>query len=61
MEQRHFQLSLSEPGLCIAAEKGPTILVVRDKQGHVFGGYASDSWTKNGKFFGEVIVFPHRS
>ena len=37
--------------------KGPTVLVVRDKQGHVFGGYASESWTKNGKFFGEVIIF----
>lgn len=33
------------------------MLVVRDKQGHVFGGYASESWTKNGKFFGEVIIF----
>lgn len=35
------------------------MLVVRDKQGHVFGGYASQAWTKNGKFFGEVILFLH--
>ena len=39
----------------VAGGKGPTLLVVRDKKGHVFGGYASESWTKNGKFFGEVI------
>ena len=38
-----------------AAGKGPTILLVRDKQGHVFGGYASEPWSKNGKYYGEMI------
>ena len=34
--------------------KGPTMLLVKDKQGQLFGGYASEPWLKNGKFYGEV-------
>jgi hypothetical protein len=37
-----------------AAGKGPTLVLVKDKQGHLFGGYASEPWVKNGKFYGEV-------
>ena len=37
-----------------AAGKGPTMLLVKDKQGQVFGGYASEPWLKNGKFYGDV-------
>ena len=32
------------------------MLLVKDKQGHVFGGYASEPWLKNGKYYGEVIT-----
>lgn len=39
-----------------AGGKGPTMLVVRDKGGQVFGGYASEPWLKNGKYYGEVIA-----
>lgn len=44
-----------------AAGKGPTMLLVKDKAGHVFGGYASEPWLKNGKYYGEVIISPHQS
>jgi len=43
-----------------AAGKGPTMLVVKDKQGHIFGGYASEPWLKNGKYYGEVIASLHQ-
>lgn len=44
-----------------AAGKGPTMLLVKDKAGHVFGGYASEPWLKNGKYYGEVTTCPYQS
>ncbi len=41
-----------------AAGKGPTLLLVKDKQGQLFGGYASEPWLKNGKYYGEVHYLP---
>ena len=41
-----------------AAGKGPTLLLMKDKQGHLFGGYASEPWLKNGKYYGEVHYLP---
>lgn len=35
--------------------KGPTYLVVRDKDGHLFGGFASVSWDINPKFVGKLV------
>lgn len=32
--------------------KGPSLLIVRDKKGHVFGGFASQSWNYKSQFFG---------
>lgn len=32
--------------------KGPTLLVVRDTGGHVFGGYAAQSWSIGPSFYG---------
>ncbi|KAL3142937.1 hypothetical protein ABBQ38_003222 [Trebouxia sp. C0009 RCD-2024] len=39
------------------AGKGPTMLLVKDKAGHVFGGYASEPWLKNGKYYGNFSSF----
>ena len=44
-----------------AGGKGPTMLVVRDKGGQVFGGYASEPWLKNGKYYGKVDTCLNRS
>ena len=41
-----------------AGGKGPTLVVVKGKQGQLFGGYASEPWLKNGKYYGEVMVHP---
>nr|XP_022335964.1 TLD domain-containing protein 1-like [Crassostrea virginica] len=33
--------------------QGPTLLVLRDKRGHLFGGVAADSWQCRAKFYGK--------
>ena len=37
--------------------KGPSVLVVKDTDGHVFGGFASHTWRKNVSFFGTGECF----
>ena len=29
-------------------------MLIKGKQGQLFGGYASEPWLKNGKFYGEL-------
>lgn len=36
-----------------AADLGPTLLVVRDTHGGVFGCYAPESWAQHGDFYGD--------
>ena len=38
-------------------KKGPTLVVVWEKKGNVFGGYASDSWALGPKFYGDNSCF----
>lgn len=38
-------------------KKGPTIIVVKDKDGYVFGGFASNSWDLKPKFTGSETCF----
>ena len=39
--------------------KGPTIIVIKDSQGHVFGGFAPVSWHKSNTFYGnsQALLF----
>ncbi|KAI8759260.1 MTOR-associated protein meak7 [Biomphalaria glabrata] len=37
--------------------KGPSFIVIKDKDGHVFGGFASVSWEINPKFTGNSSCF----
>ena len=37
--------------------KGPSVLVVKDTDGHIFGGFASHTWRKNVSFFGTGECF----
>ena len=32
--------------------KGPTLIVVKDKDGYIFGGFASQGWESRPKFYG---------
>lgn len=41
----------------LICNKGPSVLVVRDGDGHIFGGYASTSWHVGPKFFGDQRCF----
>ncbi|GIL45882.1 hypothetical protein Vafri_3010 [Volvox africanus] len=41
----------------ISAAAGPTLLLLRDKAGGLFGGYASQPWAKSGKYFGDASCF----
>lgn len=37
-------------------QEGPTLLLVRDKAGYTFGGFASDSWELNASFTGNWFL-----
>lgn len=37
--------------------KGPTVMLIKGKQGQLFGGYASEPWLKNGKYYGNFSCF----
>ena len=37
--------------------QGPSVLVVRDKGGFVFGCYASESWERRTRFYGDSKCF----
>ncbi|KAG9135692.1 hypothetical protein Leryth_002420 [Lithospermum erythrorhizon] len=39
------------------SHKGPTILIIKDKEGHVYGGYASQAWERHGDFYGDMKSF----
>lgn len=41
----------------MGAFQGPSLLLVRDKAGHVFGGYAPAPWAKQGTFYGDASTF----
>jgi hypothetical protein len=37
--------------------RGPTILVIKDTEGHIFGGFGSESWKKSPKYYGNSQCF----
>ncbi|KAG9455016.1 hypothetical protein H6P81_007920 [Aristolochia fimbriata] len=41
----------------ITAEDGPTILLIKDKEGYVYGGYASQPWDRRSDFYGDMKSF----
>ena len=47
---RAVRVSLRQQQVMVCA--GPTLLLVRDKQGYLFGGYAASPWEKTGHFYG---------
>lgn len=36
---------------------GPSVFLVKDQEGSIFGGYASQSWERHGDFYGEMKSF----
>ncbi|KAF5180599.1 Tld domain-containing protein [Thalictrum thalictroides] len=41
----------------ISAGEGPTVLIIKDKTGNVYGGYASQPWEKHSDFYGNLKCF----
>ncbi|KAI5318893.1 hypothetical protein L3X38_038601 [Prunus dulcis] len=41
----------------ISKDKGPTVLIIKDKEGYVYGGYASQPWERHGDFYGDLKSF----
>lgn len=37
--------------------QGPTLLIIRDKDEHMFGGFAPATWTLNPNFVGDASSF----
>ncbi|KAM1079116.1 hypothetical protein ACFX2B_013717 [Malus domestica] len=38
-------------------DKGPTVLIIKDKDGYIYGGYASQPWERHGGFYGDLKSF----
>ncbi|XP_065857431.1 uncharacterized protein [Euphorbia lathyris] len=41
----------------ISNGEGPTVLIVKDKEDCIYGGYASQPWEKHGDFYGDMKSF----
>lgn len=42
---------------CISTGDEPTVLLIKDKEGYIYGGYASQPWEKHGDFYGDLKSF----
>ncbi|PNF39974.1 hypothetical protein B7P43_G15965 [Cryptotermes secundus] len=43
--------------LGLIVDKGPTVIIIKDKNGNVFGGFASENWTVGPNFQGDEKSF----
>lgn len=41
----------------ISNDIGPTVLVIKDKEGCIYGGYASQPWERHSDFYGDMKCF----
>ncbi|EXC01946.1 hypothetical protein L484_018860 [Morus notabilis] len=41
----------------ISNDEGPTVLIIKDKEGYLYGGYASQPWERHGDFYGDMKCF----
>ncbi|KAL8152951.1 hypothetical protein V2J09_010711 [Rumex salicifolius] len=53
----HNGLSFSTFFGCISNNEGPTVLILKDKEGCIYGGYASQPWEKHSDFYGDMKSF----
>ncbi|CAJ2632286.1 unnamed protein product [Trifolium pratense] len=38
----------------ISNHEGPTVLIIKDKDGYIYGGYASQQWERHAEFYGDM-------
>ncbi|KAK4272699.1 hypothetical protein QN277_021217 [Acacia crassicarpa] len=41
----------------ISNHEGPTVLIIKDKEGCIYGGYASQPWERHAEFYGDMKSF----
>ncbi|KAI4300591.1 hypothetical protein L6164_033950 [Bauhinia variegata] len=41
----------------ISNHEGPTVLIIKDKEGCIYGGYASQPWERHADFYGDMKCF----
>uniref|UniRef100_A0A5B7C149 Putative TLD domain-containing protein 1 n=1 Tax=Davidia involucrata TaxID=16924 RepID=A0A5B7C149_DAVIN len=41
----------------ILNDEGPTVLIIKDKEGYIYGGYASQPWERHADFYGDMKSF----
>ncbi|KAA8518487.1 hypothetical protein F0562_015961 [Nyssa sinensis] len=41
----------------ISNDEGPTVLIIKDKEGYIYGGYASQPWERHADFYGDMKSF----
>ncbi|CAH9127763.1 unnamed protein product [Cuscuta epithymum] len=41
----------------MANDKCPAVLIIKDKNGNTYGGYASQPWERHGEFYGDMKSF----
>ncbi|KAF8397951.1 hypothetical protein HHK36_016877 [Tetracentron sinense] len=41
----------------VTIDQGPTVLIIKDKEGYIYGGYASQPWERHGDFYGDMKSF----
>jgi len=39
------------------SDQGPTLLLIKDTEGYIYGGYASQPWEKHSDFYGDMKCF----
>ena len=38
-------------------DEGPTVLIIKDREGYIYGGYASQPWERHADFYGDMKSF----
>ncbi|MED6184573.1 hypothetical protein PIB30_048720 [Stylosanthes scabra] len=41
----------------ISSHQGPSVLIIKDKEGYIYGGYASQPWERHADFYGDLKCF----
>ncbi|RYR53296.1 hypothetical protein Ahy_A06g028315 isoform A [Arachis hypogaea] len=41
----------------ISNHQGPSVLIIKDKEGYIYGGYASQPWERHADFYGDLKCF----
>ncbi|KAK9988703.1 hypothetical protein SO802_028942 [Lithocarpus litseifolius] len=57
----HLPIQRYSPSVSVAShsrkDDGPTVLIIKDKEGYVYGGYASQTFERHGDFYGDMKSF----